>query len=64
MVLRTASSSGANSPNPAVIQNRIDTYKKQSEPCLSYYRPKKLVRDINGIGSIDEIFERIKKVFG
>ncbi len=43
----------------SVIQNRIDTYKGQSEPCLDYYRPKGLVRDIDGIGSIDDIFSRI-----
>jgi adenylate kinase len=54
----------ADDADPKVIANRIATYKSQSEPCLSYYRPKALVRDIDGIGSIDEVFERIKKVFG
>jgi adenylate kinase len=53
----------ADDADPKVIQNRINTYKSQSEPCLAYYRPKKVVFDINGIGTIDEIFERIKKVF-
>ncbi|MDG5814434.1 adenylate kinase [Chitinispirillales bacterium ANBcel5] len=53
----------ADDADPAVIQNRIDTYKQQSEPCLSYYRPKGIVRDIDGIGSIEEVFDRIKAVF-
>jgi adenylate kinase len=53
----------ADDADPKVIQNRIDTYKAQSEPCLAFYRPKKLVRDIDGIGTIDEVFGRIKKVF-
>jgi adenylate kinase len=53
----------ADDADPKVIQNRINTYKSQSEPCLKYYRPKGLARDIDGIGSIDEVFERIKKVF-
>ncbi|MBD3422433.1 MAG: adenylate kinase [Chitinivibrionales bacterium] len=53
----------ADDADPAIIQNRIDTYKSQSEPCLDYYRPKNNVRDIDGIGSVDEIFVRIKKVF-
>ncbi|KMQ50726.1 Adenylate kinase [Chitinispirillum alkaliphilum] len=53
----------ADDADPAVIQNRIDTYKNQSEPCLTYYEPKGIVRNIDGIGSIEEIFERIKKVF-
>jgi len=53
----------ADDADPKVIQNRIDTYKNQSEPCLSYYRPMSLVRDIDGIGSIDEVFSRIKTQF-
>jgi adenylate kinase len=60
---RAAIENRADDADPKVIQNRIDTYKKQSEPCLGYYRPKGLVRDIAGIGSIDAIFESIKKVF-
>ncbi len=53
----------ADDADPAVIQNRIDTYKNQSEPCLAYYRPLKIVRDIDGIGTIDDVFGRISKVF-
>jgi adenylate kinase len=53
----------ADDADPAVIQNRIDTYKNQSEPCLTYYRPQGIVRDIDGIGTIDEVFGRIETVF-
>jgi adenylate kinase len=53
----------ADDADPKVIQNRIDTYKNQSEPCINYYRPQGIVRDIDGIGSIDEVFARIRKVF-
>ncbi len=44
----------------SVIQSRIDTYKSQSEPCLEFYRPKGIVVDIDGLGTIEEVFERIK----
>ena len=53
----------ADDADPAIIRNRIDTYKNQSEPCLSHYRPKGVVRDIDGIGTVDEVFGRIRKVF-
>ncbi len=53
----------ADDADPKVIRNRIDTYKSQSEPCLAYYRPKGIVRDIDGIGTIDEVFGRIEAVF-
>jgi len=60
---RAAIEGRADDADPAVIQNRINTYKSQSEPCLTYYRPTKLVRDINGTGTIDEVFARIQAVF-
>lgn len=53
----------ADDADPKVIENRLNTYKNQSEPCLKYYRPKGIVKDIEGMGSIDEIFTRITKVF-
>jgi len=63
-LLKRASIEGrADDADPKVIQNRIDTYKSQSEPCINYYRPKGIVRDIDGIGSIDDVFARIRRVF-
>jgi adenylate kinase len=60
---RAAIEGRADDADPKVIQNRITTYKAQSEPCLTYYRPKGVVRDIKGIGSIDEVFGRIELIF-
>ena len=53
----------ADDADPQVIQKRLETYKNQSEPCLGYYRPKGVVRDIEGEGTIDQVFDRIKSVF-
>jgi adenylate kinase len=53
----------ADDADPAVIQNRIDTYKNQSEPCLGHYRPKGVVKDIDGIGTIEEVAGRIAELF-
>jgi adenylate kinase len=53
----------ADDADPAVIQNRIDTYKSQTEPCLDYYRPKGQARDIDGVGTIDDVAQRIAAVF-
>jgi adenylate kinase len=53
----------ADDADPKVIQNRINTYKSQSEPCINYYQPRGIVKNIDGIGSIDDVFSRIKKVF-
>jgi adenylate kinase len=63
LLKRAAIEGRADDADPKVIQNRIDTYKSQSEPCLGYYRPKGIVRDIDGLGSIDDVFARIRTVF-
>lgn len=53
----------ADDADPKVIQNRIDTYKSQSEPCTDYYRPQGVVNDVDGIGTIEEISRRIAVIF-
>ncbi len=60
---RAAIEGRADDADPSIIQNRIDTYKSQSEPCLGYYKTKGRLRDINGIGTIGEVFDRVSEVF-
>jgi len=47
---------------PDVIRQRLVAYRKQTEPLLDYYSGQKLLRSIDGLGSIDEIFQRAKTV--
>ena len=42
------------------IKNRLKVYEKETAPVMSYYKKKGLVKEIDGIGSIEEIFGRIK----
>jgi len=44
------------------IKERLKVYNAQTEPLIDYYSKKGLVRKIEGLGSIDEIFERVKAV--
>ncbi len=48
--------------DPDVVQRRIDTYREQSEPCIAYYQEQNLVRvhEIDGVGSIEDVAERIR----
>jgi adenylate kinase len=50
--------------NETTVRNRLEVYQKQTEPLIDYYKKKGLVRQIQGVGSIDEIFGRITKVLG
>ena len=49
--------------DPEIIQHRIETYKEQTAPCLHYYEDRGILRNIYGIGSIDEVFARVRVLF-
>jgi adenylate kinase len=42
------------------IKNRLKVYHKETAPVLAHYKAKGQAKEINGIGTIDEIFGRIK----
>ncbi len=45
--------------DPAVIENRIDVYREKTEPIINYCREKGLYQPVNGMGTIEDIFERL-----
>ncbi|MFX0141642.1 MAG: adenylate kinase [Candidatus Hodarchaeota archaeon] len=42
-----------------VVIKRIKTYHEQTEPLINYYKNKKLLKEIDGIGKIEDIFNKI-----
>ena len=44
---------------PAVVQERLAVYKKQTEPILDYYRSKPIFRRIDGAQKIDKVYREI-----
>lgn len=46
----------------ATVTERLEVYKKQTEPLVSYYRGKALLSPIDGNRDIDAVFEQIKSV--
>jgi len=51
---------GRSDDTPEMVKNRLNVYHNETAPVLNYYKEKDAVKEINGVGSIDEIFERIK----
>ena len=45
-----------------VVKKRIETYHKQTSPLINYYEQASLLREIDGTGTIDEIFAKISKI--
>ena len=46
---------------PEVIEKRIVNYNNQTLPVAAYYEPQGKVHRIDGVGSIDDIFGRVKE---
>lgn len=45
--------------NPVVIQNRINVYKNETAPVKDFYERQGKYTPVNGIGSIDDISDRL-----
>jgi adenylate kinase len=44
-----------------VIENRIAVYNRETAPVIDYYSVQKKFRSVDGMGTIEEIFERLCK---
>lgn len=49
---------------PEVVKNRLDVYKKQTQPIEDYYRKQSVLLSIAGVGTPIEIFDRITEELG
>jgi adenylate kinase len=43
----------------ATIKNRLDVYDKSTAPLIEYFRKKGVLKSVMGVGSIDEIFNKV-----
>ncbi len=48
--------------DPVIIQNRIDTYNKETAPVKDYYQAQEKFYGVNGVGTVDAIFDSISSV--
>jgi len=61
-LIKRAEIEGRSDDNRSTIENRLRVYYQQTDPLKQYYRLKKLLKSVDGVGTVDEIFERIKAV--
>ncbi len=47
-----------------VVRKRYEEYKSKTEPVLAYYKEKGIVEALDGVGSLEEVNERIKQALG
>ncbi len=54
--------SGRSDDNEVTIQNRLGVYHSQTAPLIDWYEKEGIHYHVEGLGSVDEIFERICEV--
>jgi len=58
-LLKRAEIEGRSDDNRETIAKRLKVYYEQTEPLKSYYRYKGILKTVDGVGTIDEVFSRI-----
>jgi len=59
LTLRAETSGRADDADLEVVQNRIDVYNAETAPVADHYSEQLKYTGIDGIGSIDDIFDRL-----
>lgn len=45
-----------------VIRTRLQVYRRQTEPLKKFYKKVGILKRVDGLGTIDDVFERIEKI--
>jgi adenylate kinase len=59
ILLRGKTSGRADDNDEKIIRNRIDVYKSETTPVFDYYAQSGKSQKVDGMGSIEDIFERL-----
>lgn len=62
ILLRGKDSGRADDSSEEVIRNRIEVYRQQTEIVAEHYTKQQKYADVNGLGTMDEVFERLCEV--
>ena len=62
ILLRGKESGRADDASERVIRDRIEIYRQQTAVVADFYAKQGKFADINGLGTVDEVFNRICKV--
>jgi adenylate kinase len=58
-LLRRAEIEGRSDDNEEIIRVRLQVYAEQTEPLLEVYRPRGLLVEVDALGEIDDVSERV-----
>ena len=47
--------------NEEAVRKRLEAFHRQTLPVATYYKSKSILREVDGVGPVDEVFERIER---
>ena len=58
-LLNRAAEQGRTDDNEEVIRHRLKVYEEETAPLIAIYRERGIIKEVNGLGEIAEVTERI-----
>jgi adenylate kinase len=55
---------GRTDDTPDTVRRRLVVYREQTEPLIEYYRRNGRLREVNGVGSMDDVFRALMNALG
>ena len=55
---------GRDDDTPETVRRRLAVYAHQTEPLMGWYRGRGLLREVDGTGTPDQVFDRLSYVVG
>ena len=61
-IANRAREEGRSDDTADVVRNRLEIYEQQTAPVVDFYGHKGILSQVYGVGSIDEVFQRLRGV--
>jgi adenylate kinase len=58
-LLRRAEIEGRTDDNEASIRTRMREYREKTQPLIAYYKGRGVLREVDGLGNVEEVARRI-----
>ncbi|AZI42794.1 adenylate kinase [Deinococcus psychrotolerans] len=63
-ILERGKTSERNDDEEVVARERQNVYRTQTQPLIDYYSARGQLKTINGVGSMDEVYQRLQNAIG
>ena len=61
-LIRRLAARGRKDDQPEIVRRRLEEYERQTAPLCEYYSRQNLLRTVDGQGTPDEVFSRIRAI--